>query len=99
VAVTSGGMTTLESCALGIPQIVISHSAANERSMRYLESKGAIIHLQQITPDLPQVVLSMVKNLMESKQTMREMSEVAMNTIDGKGSERVADILETWGKK
>ena len=98
LVLSTGGVTTLEACAMGKPQVVISHDAANHHSMRYLAARGAFILHRHNERDLANEVAMSVRHLLDDEEQCQKMSICAMNEVDGNGARRIGSLLEEWVK-
>ena len=96
VAVTFGGMTCLEACCLGIPQVAIITGPKHELQINHLASREALWGLADHSLEMLYTLISFLLNSWKNKPiTYEKMSNMAMEVIDGKGVYRVADAIES----
>jgi UDP-2,4-diacetamido-2,4,6-trideoxy-beta-L-altropyranose hydrolase len=92
VAIGAAGSTSWERCALGLPTLLIVLAANQEVVARALQQFGAAKVLSEpdrIVPDLP-VALARLKQ----SDSLKDMAAAAASIIDGRGVQRVLEILE-----
>ena len=95
IAVTFGGMTCLEACCLGIPQVAISTGPKHELQIRELDAYDAVWDVSSQRLDLMlDAVCAILDSWQQTGQIYANMSKAGMRCVDGKGVYRVADIIE-----
>jgi UDP-2,4-diacetamido-2,4,6-trideoxy-beta-L-altropyranose hydrolase len=94
LAISAAGSTSWELCFMGLPSILIFF-AENQRGIAMgLHEAGAGLNLgfwQQV-PE--QVVSETIARVLNDFDLRRRMSESGRMTVDGKGAERVAQVLK-----
>ena len=97
LAIGAGGATSWERCCLGLPTIVVS-IAENQRSACIALSENDLIdylgHVGDVSAEMiREWVISMTKN----PEVLCEMSAKNMVLVDGKGENKVVDLLAQDG--
>ena len=93
-ALTAWGMTALEACCLGIPQVTITHNPEGYRSASYLGSRGALVNHVYNDRFLADYAIMGLRMLISDAAIYQKMSLTAMKLVDGLGCQRVADEIE-----
>jgi len=91
IAITSGGVTVYELAATGIPGIVLCQNE-HENSNAF-EEYGFVIKLGLGKLVTENKILSTVESLSKDENLRRKMSENGRKLADGKGAERVVNII------
>lgn len=97
LAVTAGGTTVYELCAVGVPIVCFSYAENQEKLARYIGNSGiggygGMYHrdpegtLEQITKQ--------VQNLCEVEALRKRYSDNAGQLVDGRGAARIAAVLQ-----
>ncbi|WP_332697658.1 UDP-2,4-diacetamido-2,4,6-trideoxy-beta-L-altropyranose hydrolase [Halalkalibacter lacteus] len=93
IAIGAGGSTTWERCCLGLPSVVIT-VAENQRSLtKKVEELGGLIYLGEHTDVSAYDIYETLCRLFKEPETIRGMSERAMQLVDGKGIYRVMNMI------
>lgn len=96
IAVTAGGSTMYELCAVGVPAVCFSFADNQERLVEtFIEKRLACYggnYLRE-KEELPKRVVEHVRLLAESKTLREEYSRREKTLVDGKGAERLAEAL------
>ena len=94
VAIGAGGTTVWERCCLGLPSIVSSVAKNQEEGVRFQAEAGLIFHCE---PDdyFEATLRSLLTQLHYSPERLFEMGNRGLEIVDGNGSSRVVDALET----
>ena len=96
IAVTAGGSTMYELCAVGVPIVCFSFADNQERLVEtFIEKRLACYggnYLRE-KEELPKRVTEHVRLLAESKTLREEYSHREKKLVDGKGAERLAKTL------
>lgn len=97
VAVSAGGTTLFELCAVGVPTWTISISKQQLPCNRAFEKAGLLpyagdIHAEGVVEELYAKVMDLGNNLSERKQRSIHQRQA----IDGQGAQRIAKILLSW---
>lgn len=93
LAIGAGGGTTWERCCLGLPSLVIE-LAENQRFLA-----GGVAEAQAGTNCgpmeqlSPQMLMERLQSVISNPQWLAAMSQNAFRLVDGKGAERVTDLL------
>lgn len=98
LAVSGGGVTTLELAALGTPAIVTTLAANQEPGAAAMAAAGLAIlagPLEHALPLIPGAVERLLRDAGERERMSRRMTA----TVDGNGAQRAADALETIARK
>ena len=96
IAVTFGGMTCLEACCLGIPQVAICTGPKQELQINALANLGAVLGISDKSLEfLPYLTRFLLNSWQSTGKTYTDMSKAGMECIDGKGVYRVADAIES----
>lgn len=88
LVICSGGMTAMEFACMGIPMLVYESAPNQRQQIAWLVEAGAALELDHVSGegwlewDLPH------------KETLAAMSRAGRDLVDGRGAERVADIVE-----
>ena len=98
IAVVSYGMTALECLALGIPTVALSISPGHRASADLVqdETDGALTSLGLVGNVSADSIRRTVMDLVEAQRRWNglNLDEKARRYIDGRGVERVADLIE-----
>jgi UDP-2,4-diacetamido-2,4,6-trideoxy-beta-L-altropyranose hydrolase len=93
MVIGSGGVGLLERMSLGKPSITIIASKNQEIQANWATSLGATFSFNLKKKSELDSMIEAVQMLINNKNIRENMSRIACNTIDGKGSIRVADAL------
>lgn len=93
LAITAGGSTTLELAYVGVPMITIVIADNQKRGCESLQKRRAAVNLGIFNRDLDARILPCVRKLMKSLNLRNELSRNAIDLVDGRGAERVGDII------
>ena len=97
VAVTTGGGTMYEFCALGLPSIVVPIFEKQEANARVLERTGAVALTSSVDRLSAGELIDAVSAL-HSSEARQAMADAAQAAIDGRGAERIAErLVSEWG--
>ena len=92
VAVTAAGIVMWELATLGIPSIEVPLAEHQAYVADVFEKSGAIINMREEKPD-EKNLLKTTMMLIYDKQLRKELSENAQRLVDGKGIERVINLI------
>ncbi len=96
LAITTGGDTMYEFCALGLPSIVVPVLEKMEANAKVLSEKWAVWQTVKVDLLTPQELNDALNQLLDSR-FRHAMSRAAQNAVDGRGAERiVARLVEEW---
>ena len=95
VAISAGGITMFELCCLGVPSIIVCAERFEISTADRLEREGAVINVG-FGGDLHPKRLNQTLNALIADSLMRSsLSANGHRLIDGRGSERIAELLRT----
>ncbi len=94
MAITGGGMTSLELCHLGIPSIIICGASFENETSSLLATSGFGINLGYKKKLSKEKIAVMSKELMMNYEQRKKMNKVGVKLIDGNGTKRVSKIIE-----
>ena len=93
IAFTAVGITVYELAYMGVPSVIISNYRADEQCLKSLRRMGISIPLgyrEDVTAgDIRQAMAEISKDI----NTLQRMSMKCSQLIDGRGTERIADII------
>lgn len=95
IAITAGGNTLLELASLGVPSVVICGEKFEEETSKILQRNGFGINLGFGKDLSGKKIENIVNSLMNNKEMRIRMSKNGKNLIDGKGSNRIANIIQS----
>ncbi len=96
LAITTGGDTMYEFCALGLPSIVVPVLEKMEANAKVLSEKGAVWQTARADRLTLQELNGALNRLLDSRYR-HAMAGAAQNAVDGQGAERiVARLVEEW---
>jgi len=90
IAFCGAGTTMMELLSLGTPAIVLPQNPLEERFALGVEQRGAI---KVIKGDAQQKDISYICNLFTSPQERERLSRKARSLVDGKGKERIRNVI------
>ncbi|MDE5802919.1 MAG: UDP-2,4-diacetamido-2,4,6-trideoxy-beta-L-altropyranose hydrolase [Lachnospiraceae bacterium] len=96
IAVTAGGSTMYELCAVGVPIVCFSFADNQERLVETFIEKRLVCYggnYLKEKEELPKRIVEHVRLLAESKALREEYSHREKTLVDGKGTERLAKAL------
>lgn len=93
VAISGGGTTMLELACLGTPTLVIPQNRAEARFSASLAARGAVMALPSEVKTAQ--LRSTLAGLLEDPAARRRLHDTARRVVDGRGQERIADLLLT----
>ena len=93
IAITGGGMTSLELCNLGIPSIILCGEEFENETSSLLEKNGFGINLGYKKKISKKEIALTVKKLMSNYQQGKNMNKIGKKLIDNEGIKRVTDIV------
>jgi len=93
IAITGGGITSLELCNLGIPSIIMCGGKHENETSSLLEKHGAVINLGYKRNFRIKDIKETVKKLLDNYEQRKKMNKIAKKLIDQRGSKRVVDII------
>lgn len=94
LAVSAGGVTTLELAVLGTPAIVTTLAANQEPGAAAMAAAGLAILAGPLERALP-LIPGAVERLLRDAGERERMSRRMISAVDGNGAQRAAETLET----
>jgi len=98
VSIGSGGITTWERMASGLPSIVVTLADNQVAFIKCLDKDGHLNWLGGMGQISERVIYNAFLKIVQDPCQLRLQSQKNQNLIDGKGANRVADILIKYGK-
>ncbi|MFK7696926.1 glycosyltransferase [Paenibacillus sp. HJGM_3] len=92
LAFISGGMTMYEACSLGTPSIIINQNSEQNDEAASFHNRGAVYNLGSYN-QLNAVSLHDAITHIQGQTIREQMSKEAKSLIDGKGIERIFQIV------
>lgn len=93
IAITGGGMTSLELCHLGIPSIIICGASFENETSLLLEKNGFGINLGYNKKISKEKIAVKINDLMMDYKKRKKMNKIGQKLIDGMGTKRVSKII------
>ena len=96
LAITTGGGTMYEFCALGLPSIVVPVLDKMAVNAKVLEEKGAVLRTARADRLSAQELIEACRRLLDG-QARDTMAQAAQAAVDGQGAERIAiRLTKEW---
>jgi spore coat polysaccharide biosynthesis predicted glycosyltransferase SpsG len=95
LAITAGGLSGYEALCTGTPLLVLSYDDYQQMTARAFSRKGACIDLglgEHLTPDRLAAQLALIDG---NEELRRRISRQGKEIVDGRGAERVAQLIQT----
>lgn len=93
LAIGAGGTTTWERCAVGLPSLVIAVAENQIDIARSADQTGAIRYVGEAETVTTKGMFQHIVALFSDANSVRNLSQQALQLVDGKGTERVADEM------
>lgn len=96
VALSAGGSTLYELCAVGVPVIAFSFAENQERLVQTFVKRGIAQYGGNYRTDgnkMIQNTIAGLETLLEDKNLRSEYRRKALQLVDGRGAERIAEAL------
>ncbi len=93
-AVGAGGVSLLERCAMGLPSITMSIAPNQQRGVAAAQAQGALLALDVQAPDFVADLRLAIQDFLTTPERLQAMASAALALCDGKGTGRVADVLQ-----
>jgi spore coat polysaccharide biosynthesis predicted glycosyltransferase SpsG len=93
IGFVGAGSTLLELCSLGVPAVVTPQNDFELRFSKFIEKKKACLVVDGTDDQKNKDMI--VHHILENKKIRQEMSEFQKKLIDGKGKERIAQIIRS----
>ena len=90
------GTTLMEFCALGTPAIVMPQNEREQRFANLFDKNDAISIIRDDYTE--EEIITLINEIISSKEIRAEMSRNQRQLIDGKGKERIKKIILSWAK-
>jgi UDP-2,4-diacetamido-2,4,6-trideoxy-beta-L-altropyranose hydrolase len=93
LAIGAAGTATWERCCLGLPTILMAVADNQIPIAREISSAGAGLYLG--TPDYISQgqIAAAVRKMLDNPELVRDISERAMQLVDGRGSDRIINLM------
>ncbi|SFQ26528.1 hypothetical protein [Parafilimonas terrae] len=94
IVISTFGVTTYELLYTGMPVISVGHAATNAKGSKYLAANyNCILDIGHIDDIKENELNSAINLLIQDADTRVRLHQTGRNLIDGKGAERVCDII------
>ncbi len=96
VAITAGGTTMTELCAMGVPMVCFSFVDNQDRIVESFVKKGYTLYggfYKNLKDDMIEKLLNAAKSLATNEDLRQEYVKKLSRLVDGKGCERIAKSL------
>jgi len=93
LAITYFGITAYELAKMGVPTMVIAHSKEDEINTERFSRYGTCMSIGYFKHIGKKKIYLSVKNFIKDKKLRDKMSIEAKQLFDGKGAERIAQIV------
>jgi spore coat polysaccharide biosynthesis predicted glycosyltransferase SpsG len=94
LAVATFGVTAYELAFLGVPAVLVSHNDENAVAAGRYAACGAGVDLGLIATVQDAHAAEQVEQLLTDGALRRRMSETGRRMVDGRGAERIADVIQ-----
>lgn len=97
VALSAGGSTLYELCAMGVPVIAFSFAENQERLVQTFVKRGIAQYGGNYRTDgnkMIQNTIAGIETLLEDENLRTEYREKARTLVDGKGADRIAEAIQ-----
>jgi spore coat polysaccharide biosynthesis predicted glycosyltransferase SpsG len=99
LAITGGGMTLLELTHLGIPSMVVCGAEFENETASLIQKKGCCINLGYGASVSEIKITKTAQKLLDDYHKRKSMNRIGKRLIDGKGADRVSQIINNIGRK
>lgn len=99
LAVMAGGTTTYEAAFCGLPMLLLTIAANQERQSQAWQDKGAAVYLGRFNEVSGGGLVSHFSKLSRSQELRGKMSQCGQHEVDGKGAEKIALMLARHTRK
>lgn len=94
IAISTFGVTTYELLYMGMPVISLGHAIANAKGSKYLAAiYNCILDIGYVNDVEENKLNNAINLLIQDAETRARLHQAGRNLIDGKGVERVCDII------
>lgn len=100
IALSAGGSTLYELCAMGVPMIAFSFAENQERLVQTFVKRGIAQYGGNYRTDgnkMIQNTIAGLEMLLENENLRAEYREKARTLVDGKGADRIAEAILSCG--
>lgn len=95
LSISGGGSTVWELCCLGVPMLVLVLSDDQADNAAHLEHRGCAKSLGRLTESTPLRLASAASEILSNPGWREAASVAGRQLVDGRGANRVADVLLT----
>lgn len=92
MSIGSGGSATWERCCVGLPSLVIA-AAENQKDIIYHASRKGLIYAPSSKESISIFLKKHLASFITNEPLLQFMSNNCLEAVDGKGSDRVANLL------
>ena len=93
LCISAGGFTLYELAFLGVPTAALSLVAHQERTVGAFERRGIVVNLGPARRLRRNLAIDSLVDLIQDPSRRRRMSAHGRRLVDGRGSERIAELL------
>jgi UDP-2,4-diacetamido-2,4,6-trideoxy-beta-L-altropyranose hydrolase len=93
LAVMAGGTTTYEAAFCGLPMLILTLAANQERQSQAWHDKGAAVYLGRFNEVTGEGLISHFSKVSGSPELREKMSKCGQHEVDGKGARKIALML------
>lgn len=95
LAITGGGMTLFELLCLGVPCITLTGERKELETIDAITSMGLVCNFGFYNPKRKNQINEYIQKIANNHEYRKSLSEQSRKIIDGRGCERVVQIIET----
>ncbi|MCP4231944.1 MAG: hypothetical protein GY771_17585 [bacterium] len=95
LAISAGGVTLYELLTQRVPIMAVPASEREAGEIAELDRRGALLQLPESIFDEPEHLAEVVSQLWVDDEKRRRAAEVGSGIVDGKGTERIVEIVLT----
>jgi spore coat polysaccharide biosynthesis predicted glycosyltransferase SpsG len=99
IGITSYGITLYEFCCIGTPPLVISYNDYTHFLAKEISKKNLCVYLGKKNELKKDYFLSQLKKIISDEKKRTNISLKGKKTIDGKGDERIINLIERCREK
>jgi spore coat polysaccharide biosynthesis predicted glycosyltransferase SpsG len=93
LAITSGGMSMCEACALGVPTLVLPQVPHEMQNARRFRDRGAVVLLDPSRGAGEKRIANTIRELVSNRERRKTLSDNARKMVDGRGLQRIVECL------
>ena len=93
IMLSAGGNTLYELACVGTPGIVLYEDEHERIQAESFQERGVVINLGRGTEVLEEQIAATAKQLLNDFSTRKQMSQKGKESVDGKGAERICEII------